>query len=319
MTVAALTRIAALLDAGATVVGRRPDSSPSLADDPRVFGEVCERIWGAGRTAGRVVDGDLDDAIRELGLRPALALDGGAVRRISRWVGGRLLTFLANPRAEQLTLRVTPAEGSGALAGWDPVRVDRVALEPDPSAPGTVTITLAPFGSLFVIEDESAITLPEFVRVPLHGEWRLDLPGVEPVVTSPDPQRWTDLASGRGFSGTGTYTHDFVLPDSTALSTRVSLEFASVGDIARVLVNGRDCGIVWTPPFRLDISPALRAGVNRMEVQVANPWRNRLIAEAGSPTGEIFTPMSAVFEPTATVRPAGLSGAVNLLVERRKA
>ena len=59
---------------------------------------LCDRIWAAGRTAGRVVDGDLEEAIRELGLRPALAIDGGPIRRISRWVDGRLLTFVANPR-----------------------------------------------------------------------------------------------------------------------------------------------------------------------------------------------------------------------------
>ena len=76
MTVAALASIEALLDAGATVVGRRPESSPSLGDDPTEFGALCDRIWAAGRTAGRVVDGDLGEAIRELGLRPALAIDG---------------------------------------------------------------------------------------------------------------------------------------------------------------------------------------------------------------------------------------------------
>jgi hypothetical protein len=318
MTVAALTRIGELLDAGATVVGRRPESSPSLADDPAVLRRLGERIWDGGHAVGRVIDGDLDDAIRELDLRPALAIDGGSIRRISRWVDGRLITFLANPRAESLTLRVIPAE-SGALSGWDPVRSERVALRSDPSSPGTVTITLAPFGSIFVIADDRSAASLEYLRVPLDGEWRIDLPGAEPVVASPHPQRWTDLASGRAFSGTGTYSHDFVLPDLAEQDGRVSVEFVSVGDIARVVVNGRDCGIVWTPPFRLDISPALRPGVNRMEVQVANPWRNRLVAEAASPTGEIFAPMTAVFEPTAQVLPAGLSGAVALLVERGKA
>ena len=319
MTVAALASIEALLDAGATVVGRRPESSPSLVDDPTEFGALCDRIWAAGRTAGHVVDGDLGEAIRELGLRPALAIDGGPIRRISRWVDGRLLTFVANPRAESLTMRVTPATKSGVLSGWDPVRSECVALGHDPSSPGSFTVTLAPFGSLFVIADERSDAAPAYLRVPLDGEWRLDLPGAEQVVASPHPERWTDLPVGRGFSGTGTYTHDFVLPDLAERDARVSIEFASVDDIARVLVNGQDCGIVWTPPFRLDISPAVRPGANHMEVQVANPWRNRLVAEAGSPTGEIFAPMTAVFETTAAVRPAGVCGAVSLLVERSEA
>ena len=92
-----------------------------------------------------------------------------------------------------------------------------------------------------------------------------------------------------------------------------------MGEIAQVFVNGQDCGIVWTPPYRLEVSPALLPGINRLRVEVANPWRNRLIAEATSPTGDIFAPMTGVFEPTAKVRPAGLSGVVWLLVERQGA
>jgi hypothetical protein len=48
---------------------------------------------------------------------------------------------------------------------------------------------------------------------------------------------------------------------------------------------------------------------------VATPWRNRLIAEARRPSGEIFAPMTAVFEPTAEPLPAGLEGPVRLVTE----
>ena len=80
------------------------------------------------------------------------------------------------------------------------------------------------------------------------------------------------------------------------------------------VLNGEDCGIAWTPPFRVDISSAARPGDNSLEIHVATPWRNRLIAEAAASTGEIFAPMTEVYEPTASPLPAGLNGPVFLLV-----
>jgi hypothetical protein len=73
--------------------------------------------------------------------------------------------------------------------------------------------------------------------------------------------------------------------------------------------------VAWTSPFRVDVTPAVRAGDNLVEIDVATPWRNRLIAESGAPTGEIFTLMTGVFEPTAEPLPAGLAGPVRLIVE----
>ena len=81
-------------------------------------------------------------------------------------------------------------------------------------------------------------------------------------------------------------------------------------DIARVIVNAVDCGVAWTPPFRVDVTAALRVGGNVIRVEVVTPWRNRLIAEAGAPSGEIFEPMTAVFEASARPLPAGLAGPV---------
>jgi hypothetical protein len=82
-----------------------------------------------------------------------------------------------------------------------------------------------------------------------------------------------------------------------------------------VTVNDVDCGVAWTPPFRVDVTSGLRVGVNVIRVEVATPWRNRLIAEAREPSGAILAPMTAVFEASADPLPAGLSGPVVLIAE----
>ena len=69
---------------------------------------------------------------------------------------------------------------------------------------------------------------------------------------------------------------------------------------------------MWTPPYRVDGSGAMRPGENRVEIHVATPWRNRLIAEASAATGEIFAPMTEVYEAAAAPLPAGLQGPVVL-------
>jgi len=52
-----------------------------------------------------------------------------------------------------------------------------------------------------------------------------------------------------------------------------------VGEVAEVRVNGIHCGVLWAPPYRLDLTPAVRAGSNGIEVTVANTAANALAAD----------------------------------------
>ena len=62
------------------------------------------------------------------------------------------------------------------------------------------------------------------------------------------------------------------------------------------------------------MTAALRPGRNTVEVEVANAWMNRLIAEAGVADGEIFGPVAGVYSADAPVHPSGLSGPVVLRI-----
>lgn len=320
MTLPTLLAIERLLDAGAVVVGERPIGTPSLADDLAEFHAACERIWAARRDRGRVLGtSDLAGALQELGVRAALEIDGPPVRRIARDVDGRRVTFLANPSDEPIELRLRTAEPA-SLVAWDPVEVRRVPVER--AADDAAVLALAPFGSVFVIASlapaDSDAPSAAATTVTLKGEWSLRLPGFPAASVSPDPRLWADVVVGaQGFSGVGTYRLEFAVDELPGGGDRVVLDLGTVREIAQARVNGVDCGVAWTEPFRLDVTTALRAGRNTLEVDVATPWRNRLIAEAGAPSGEIPTPMTTVFEPTAEPLPAGLAGPVTLVVEPR--
>ncbi len=62
-----------------------------------------------------------------------------------------------------------------------------------------------------------------------------------------------------------------------------------MADVARVTLNGVDCGTVWTYPYRVDISRTLRQGENELRVEVFNTWANRLAGDQRLAAGERLT------------------------------
>ncbi len=67
------------------------------------------------------------------------------------------------------------------------------------------------------------------------------------------------------------------------------LEFGVVREIARVRLNGKDLGVVWCAPWRIDISNTVKEGRNDLEIEVASLWPNRLIGDAARPADQHFT------------------------------
>ncbi len=92
-------------------------------------------------------------------------------------------------------------------------------------------------------------------------------------------------ASGvKYFSGTATYRKTFHLPpEALAAGRSVYLDLGHVAVIAQVSVNGKDLGILWNAPFRVEATATLRAGDNLLEVRVTNLWVNRLIGDEQLP------------------------------------
>ncbi len=71
------------------------------------------------------------------------------------------------------------------------------------------------------------------------------------------------------FSGTATYRQTFRLDDAQA-ARLVRLQLGEVHHIARVRLNGRDLGVVWTDPWTVDLTGVARVGENELEIDVTN-------------------------------------------------
>lgn len=85
------------------------------------------------------------------------------------------------------------------------------------------------------------------------------------------------LADLMQLCGTGRYTASFDVPDPAA-ADRWVLDLGTVCESARVRINGREAGIVWSVPFRLEVGRWLRPGENRIEIEVTNLPANLIAA-----------------------------------------
>lgn len=130
------------------------------------------------------------------------------------------------------------------------------------------------------------------------------------------------------YSGEIGYQTSFPVSASMlANGQRWLLNLGEVGVIARVKVNGKNFGEVWSRPLQLDITDALHIGNNALEVEVATTWLNRLIGDLKYPEQfpdtnqpKRFT-TATTFENQITqenqLQPSGLIGPVTISPLRR--
>ena len=83
--------------------------------------------------------------------------------------------------------------------------------------------------------------------------------------------------------------------------------------MAEVRLNGKSCGICWTPPFRVRIDHALQQGENLLEIAVTNTWANRIKGDHDSKTEKPVTTTTAPYRLEGKpLLPAGLFGPVSI-------
>ena len=123
----------------------------------------------------------------------------------------------------------------------------------------------------------------------LSGPWNLSF---QPNRGAPEKARFDKLISWpehsndgiKYFSGTATNTIKFDLPKKfLKKNQQVWLDLGEVKVIAEVRINGKDLGVLWHKPFRVEVSKALKSGENTLEVDVTNLWINRLIGDEQYP------------------------------------
>ncbi|MGH7953262.1 MAG: glycosylhydrolase-like jelly roll fold domain-containing protein, partial [Limisphaerales bacterium] len=192
-----------------------------------------------------------------------------------------------------------------------------------------VPLKFDPCGSIFVVfnksipKDVSGKTASNYPVVQqtntLSGSWTVNFDpkwGGPAKVIFDQLIDWTNSSNPgiKYYSGAAIYHKKFDLPTSIQPGRRVLLDLGEVHEIAVVHLNGRDLGVLWTKPARVDITSAVKPKDNDLEIKIVNLWPNRLIRDESLPKGQRLTETNIhKFAPTSPLLPSGLIGPVNVL------
>ena len=159
----------------------------------------------------------------------------------------------------------------------------------------------------------------------LDRPWRVRFADrvVQPVeLTLHTLSSWTEQADDdvKYYSGTAAYTTDFIIPKAMlSKQTRLLLDLGDVHNLVEVWLNDQHVGVLWKPPFSIDVTHAARIANNKLRLEVTNTWRNRLIGDYGKEPGDRKTFVVPLLRlgkqwlpggPGTVLSPAGLLGPV---------
>ncbi|MFV8341299.1 glycosyl hydrolase [Flavobacterium sp. XS2P39] len=118
------------------------------------------------------------------------------------------------------------------------------------------------------------------------------------------------------YSGTAIYKKDFSWKGKS--NGKIWLDLGKIANIAEVSVNGKDCGTLWTYPYKVDISEALKKGKNTLTIKITNTWANRLIGDQKLSKEDRLTWTTAPFRLEGRdLLKAGLLGPVTIVKEKK--
>lgn len=265
-----------------------------------------------------------------------LATPTPALAYIRRSTDAGDVYFVANTGNRPMATRARFESRVGTAQWWDPM----TGAVSD-AGTGEIAVTLAPFESRMLVFGERAsgpapVAAGGSVLASLSDGWRVTFPGIERRVAT--GWSWTDDAATRNYSGVASYARDVTLR-AGATGRRVTLDFGEgtpvapsprqrriainydppVREAAVVFVNDVRIGALWAPPYRLDVTAALKPGRNRVRVEVANTAINLLASKPPADYrllnlryGERFQAQDMDgLQPV----PSGLFGQVRLLAE----
>ena len=146
-------------------------------------------------------------------------------------------------------------------------------------------VTLSTAGGKTLRADAAGLPAPQEI----YGAWKLNFPpnwGAPPTVVLDKLISWTDHTNDgvRYFSGTASYEKEIDISSERLTAGReLWLDLGGVKNFAEVTLNGRDFGVLWKPPFRINITKAAKLGVNKLVVKITNLWANRLVGDEQLP------------------------------------
>ena len=342
-----LAKIKLLINDGAVILGPAPSRSPSLQNQPEADQQLqamASEIWGDvdgvkvnSRKVGKgmIMNGlSMQEAFSLINCVPDCKLpEDQTIHYGHRTLGDNEIYFITNQTAE--TKNVTP---EFRVKGMQPELwlattgyIRNLPAYEQKENTTAVPLKLEAYESVFIVfrkkaAKSSAVEMeanyPEPALIAdLKGPWTVQF---DPQQREPEQpvvfetlQDWTTSSDDqiKYYSGTAFYNCKFNL-DQITEGKSVVIDLGSFTAMAKVSVNGKYAGGLWTAPYQLDITKLVKAGENELQIEVVNTWVNRLIGDSKLPLEQRLTwcPVNP-YTPASPLQPSGLFGPVKILSE----
>jgi hypothetical protein len=242
---------------------------------------------------GRVFVGNVEEALARTNVPRELMHDHTGLMCIRRKASDGYYYFIANRGDSAIDSWVTLSRPAKAVSLMNPLTAEIRTGEISKDAAGQTNIRLTlPAGASIILRTfDSRVPniapqpnlVPATSPIALQGEWQVRFlsggPELPAMSTMNQPASWTTLAdtNAQSFSGTTVYSLKFDAPEErlkAGLQT-FQLDLGKVCQSARVRLNGKDYGTLFTPPFRAVVDN-LKAKDNQIEVEVTSTSANRI-------------------------------------------
>ncbi len=288
--------------------------SGSLWESTNAPSQITERKLGKGKVywGGAFSDFNLPalypdyeatvSILRKNGISEDFVSDG-PVRYTHQQVPSGDIYFVSNKTNAAIDVRCSFRVNKGTPELWNPMTGEIRTLPDFAVRKGQIEIPLQfeAYESYFIVfnQDRKALSgqgnhLKNFAKpevlFTVNGPWNVSFDpkwGGPAKVVFDSLVDWTSSTEEgiKYYSGIAAYRTTVQLPEQVIRdkNTDIFLDLGEVNSLARIRVNGKDMGVVWSAPFRISITGAAVSGENQVEIQVVNLWPNRLIGDERKP------------------------------------
>jgi len=339
-----LLKIKELVQQGAVILGPKPQLSPSLQNYPEAdkqVSTVANALWGSiDGTATKVnhygkglaINGmDMQQAFDFIKIIPDAKITGSdSILFIHRKLTGGDAYFISNQKNTTVNINADFRLTGKQPELWNAISgsVRNLPAFVQTATTTSVPLILAPFESAFVtfskpaVKGSSRSNFPSAKRtIDVTGPWIVNFDSkmrgpAKPVVFD-GLTDWIDNSNDsiKYYSGTAIYNNAFRLAKKVKGETYL-LDLGDARAIAKVTVNGIDVGGAWTPPYKVDITKAIKPGLNKLKIKVVNTWVNRLVGDSMLPVSERKTSAHILPNPQGGLESSGLLGPVKVEMVR---
>jgi len=333
-----LKKILEMAKQGLHIMGQLPMRSPSLEGFPQADQEVSKLAAELKKNPNYFDHKDISKALLGMNIVPDFN-DGESTSNlfIHRKLADGELYFISNQKDETVELSPLFRVKNAVPELWDPLNgeirpLNGFAVKNDQT---TVPLRLAPLQSVILffkngtaqknlVKDlDVNLNFPKpLTQVAINTPWKVRfdeaLSGPKAPVIFESLTDWTKRPEDaiKYYAGTAIYNNTFKAKKA-ATGEKVYLNIGALNGMAKVKVNGKYIGGIWTAPWKIDIGEALKNGKNILEISVVNNWMNRLIGDSKLPIAERKTATFVnPYRSDSSLQPSGLIGPV--MVEKVK-